>query len=357
MGPANFCRTCTQTAEWPYWSGVEQLLDHFGGGRNFATGDVGSPVDFLALSTYGMWGAAPVYKAGYGPFATAAAARLLARWRDRLVSASSGRINASAVSLEMHEFGTWVNRFWRPSQEPGAFGAAWYVANWVAALRCGVSRMFHWGWDEASVEPAPWYHRLYSSAWAMAMAEIAFADGENSSAVALDLVDLEPSLPNLTVSGLGITSVRRGSHNSSGGSTTRFLLLAALSATKDPNAPALEVCVNVSGAVAVEGEYRLDRNTSAFDAALHMLQGGGDGLLTHNDSELYPLQEMATPAGMAFLSGGDRAAKLEALQTQSFAARNFSGTVTRSVKQGVGAATICVPMTAPCTLLVQFTTA
>ena len=118
--------------------------------------------------------------------------------------------------------------------------------------------------------------------------------------------------------------------------------------------PTLEVCVNVSGAVAVESEYRLDRTTSAFDAALKMMQGGGGGLLTRDDAEVYRLREMATPAGMASLSDGDRAAKLEALQARSFAVRNFSGTVTRSV--GVQGAKICVPMTAACTLIVRFTT-
>ena len=301
-----------------------------------------------------MWCATPVYKADYGPSATAAAARLLARWRDRLVSASSGRIGASAVILEMHEFDTWVNQFWRPSQQPGAFGAARYVANWVAALRCGVLRMFHWAWDEASVEPAPWYHRLYSSAWAMALAEIAFADGENSSAVALDLVDLESSLPNLTVSGLGITGARRGSHNSSGGSTRRFLLLAALSATKDPDAHFGGLCERLRcccrrGRVSARPDHLGFRRSLENDAGRrrrppHPRRCRG----------LPPARDGGT-SRHGLLSDGDRAAKLEALQARSFAVRNFSGTVTRSV--GVQGAKICVPMTAACTLIVRFTTA
>jgi len=34
------------------------------------------------------------------------------------------------IALELHEFGALVNRHWRTSSEPGAFGAAWTLANW-----------------------------------------------------------------------------------------------------------------------------------------------------------------------------------------------------------------------------------
>jgi hypothetical protein len=56
VGPANFCRACTLTDAWPYWSGVERLLDHFRDGVNYATGLRGSPVGFLAMSCYGNYG-------------------------------------------------------------------------------------------------------------------------------------------------------------------------------------------------------------------------------------------------------------------------------------------------------------
>ena len=56
VGPSNFCRACTLTAAWPYWSGVERLLDHFRDGVNYATGLRGSPVGFLAMSCYGNYG-------------------------------------------------------------------------------------------------------------------------------------------------------------------------------------------------------------------------------------------------------------------------------------------------------------
>lgn len=84
VGPANFCRACTLTEAWPYWSGVARLLDHFRSGVNHATGLRGSPVGFLAMSCYGNYGGAPVNKLGYSPEATVATATLLRSWRSRL---------------------------------------------------------------------------------------------------------------------------------------------------------------------------------------------------------------------------------------------------------------------------------
>ena len=79
IGPANFCRYCAvsktdwqspaytpNSHEHSYWSGVESLLEHFARGTNWATGEVGSPVDFLAMSNYGCYGGAPTDKLGAG---------------------------------------------------------------------------------------------------------------------------------------------------------------------------------------------------------------------------------------------------------------------------------------------------
>jgi hypothetical protein len=53
-----------------------------------------------------------------------------------------------------------VNRHWRVSVEPGAFGAAWTLANWQAALATGISRAFHWSFTDSGL---PGISILYSS--------------------------------------------------------------------------------------------------------------------------------------------------------------------------------------------------
>ena len=120
-------------------------MEHFARGRNWATGTIGSPVDFLAMSNYGSYSGAPTNKLGYQPSATAASGMLLKSFRAQL------GVGFEHVNLELHEFGALVNRHWRMSSEPGAFGAAWTLANWQAALASGISRAFHWGFDDSGL--------------------------------------------------------------------------------------------------------------------------------------------------------------------------------------------------------------
>ena len=82
-----------------------------------ATGEVGSPVDFLAMSNYGCYGGSPTDKLGYQPSGTAASGVLLSGFRAQMGA------GFEKISLELHEFGALVNRHWRTSGEPGAFGA------------------------------------------------------------------------------------------------------------------------------------------------------------------------------------------------------------------------------------------
>ena len=110
IGPGQFCRYCSvaaNTSGWQgasyrrnshdasYWAGVHELMEHFARGTNWATGAVGSPVDFLGLSNYGSYGGAPVNKVGYQPGGTAASGVLLSQLRTQL---GAGFEHATLVS-------------------------------------------------------------------------------------------------------------------------------------------------------------------------------------------------------------------------------------------------------------------
>jgi hypothetical protein len=172
-------------------------MEHFARGTNWATGEAGSPVDFLAMSNYVCYGDAPTHKMGYQLSATAASGVMLSQLRTQL---GTGFEHAT---LELHEFGALINRHWRVSNELGAFGAALTVSNWQAALASGISHAFYWGFEDTGL---PGTDLPDSSAWAMAMAEGAVSASPAAPAFALDVgLSTGAALPaNTTVTAFAV---------------------------------------------------------------------------------------------------------------------------------------------------------
>ncbi len=329
IGPANFCRYCAvskldwqsptyqpNTHEDSYWSGVRTLLTHFARGTNKATGEIGSPVNFLAMSNYGCYSGSPTYKLGYQPSATAVSGALLSSWRELL-----GR-GFENVTLELHEFGALVNRFWRTSGEPGAFGAAWTVANWQAALASNITRAFHWGFEEGALG----FDFLQSSAWAMAMAEGAVGNATVANAYALPVYTATTLPQNTSVTAFAVKVP---------GTSELCLFVASLNSNKT-DIPILSVNMELDPALVALGltlatlnidEYRMEKSTSVYDMALAELQRqnatASAPLLRWNDNEVYNIGEMATPFGLMALQ--KNLSVFESMQVASLQPQPFHG--------------------------------
>lgn len=120
-----------------------EVFEHFADGKNYATGEKGSPVDFVAISSYGMYWMGGKFDHpdaaahGYSPDVLRLHVDLLKRLR-----ACSPRFKE--ISLEIQEHGTLFNKDEKISPEPGAFGAAWIAAQYAIGLDQGVSQIFHW---------------------------------------------------------------------------------------------------------------------------------------------------------------------------------------------------------------------
>jgi hypothetical protein len=112
---------------------IEELARHCVSGTNYATGTVGSPLDFIAVSSY---------------LAQTNAARRSARSRADASINVFTTVQAElpqTIPWEMHEFGILTCESGLPTDEPGARGAAWRF-HVVAQLReHGLSRWYHWG--------------------------------------------------------------------------------------------------------------------------------------------------------------------------------------------------------------------
>jgi hypothetical protein len=122
---------------------AEKVFRHLATGVNFATGETGSPVDFISISCYGVyWMGRPyehpaIPRAGYNPSTLRLAAHLMRSWRN-----IHPRFADLPISVQEH--GMLVNKAAENTSEPGAFGGAWTAMQYMIALEEGVAELFHW---------------------------------------------------------------------------------------------------------------------------------------------------------------------------------------------------------------------
>jgi hypothetical protein len=226
----------------------------------------------------------PVYKLGYGPQATVATAALLHSWRARL--------QAPNIPIELHEFGTYVNRKWRPSGEPGSFGAAWNVANWIGGISGGVTRFFHWAWYDTTWLGIDVFW-ISSLGWAMTAAQLATTSitaGTGASSGPGEMSVLAVAQPVAGVHNVTITAA--GFHGNAAQPTDALVLLvAALSDANKSVASEVNLTLPINARVwqsrcgghgGVYGvQMRLDQSSSPFDAMLKELQAAGGYVEVH----------------------------------------------------------------------------
>jgi hypothetical protein len=142
------------------------VFEHFAGGTNYATGEIGSPVDFIAVSSYGMYWMGGVFDHpdaaahGYSPDVLRVHADFLKRLR-----ALSPRF--AGIPVEIQEHGTLFNKEEVSSPEPGSFGGAWTASQYITGMEEGVSQVFHW----AEFDRVAGKILLYSHAWVRVMFE------------------------------------------------------------------------------------------------------------------------------------------------------------------------------------------
>ena len=161
VGPGNFVLSME-----PEMKAVP-IMKHFASGTNHATGQKGSPVDFLSISCYHVPRARRSYDAMFQhtPDRVRAAAYKLKQLRSL-----SPRFKD--IPIEIHEFGLLTSELYRDrkifASNKGIRQAAWYLqAHWTA-LDEGFSRVFSWGLADKSLgkkrmipHGAGWLNAMY----------------------------------------------------------------------------------------------------------------------------------------------------------------------------------------------------
>ncbi|MCF7817597.1 MAG: hypothetical protein K9M54_06925 [Kiritimatiellales bacterium] len=133
------------------------LAQHCVSGINHATGTVGTPFDFIAISDYI---ALPTH--AHNP--QAAAAGLISFFN------SVQALLPDPVPWEAHEFGILTCESNLSTGEPGARGAAWYFHMMSRLREAGLARWYHWGVFDTFRSNKGGLHKLLTShGWLLAV--------------------------------------------------------------------------------------------------------------------------------------------------------------------------------------------
>ena len=143
-----------------------KMFEHFANGTNYATGKIGSPVDFISISSYGAYWIGGRFdhpdaaRHGFSPEVLRMHAALMKQLRGM-----SPRFEG--IPIEVHEHRLLRNEYDALTTEPGSFGGAWQAAQYAVALQEGISEIFIW--DDA--RPISGRSMLFGSAWVRIMME------------------------------------------------------------------------------------------------------------------------------------------------------------------------------------------
>ncbi|WP_160300631.1 immunoglobulin-like domain-containing protein [Kiritimatiella glycovorans] len=133
------------------------LAEHCAGGISYATGETGSPFDFIAISSY-------VAQPGH-PHNPAAQVDQDADFWDATIDRLPETCD---VSREIHEFGILKCESGLPTGEPGARGAAWHMQTILGLRERGLDRYYHWGIFDRFRTTRGLHSVLTSSGWFLA---------------------------------------------------------------------------------------------------------------------------------------------------------------------------------------------
>jgi xylan 1,4-beta-xylosidase len=166
---------------------IAELARHCATGTNYATGEIGTPFDFIPISLYLAQAAQSQYSAAYR---VDGAMDVFETVQNEL---------ADPKPYEVHEFGILTCGAGLSTDEPGARGAAWRFQMMAGLRECGLSRWYHWGVFDTFRSTQTGLHKLLkSNGWLLSVLDRT-AGGEtyvlNTSA---------PSEPDTAVKTLGV---------------------------------------------------------------------------------------------------------------------------------------------------------
>ena len=167
IGPGNFLAPGVNKKQQ---MGID-IMNHLAHGKNYATGEIGSPVSFVSGSAY----ATPKGESYQDLYWTSHPDKMrLAAHRLKQLRAVDPAF--AKLPIELHEFGILFTELAkdeesRPCKWAGTRGAAWTHQAYAAALDEGIEQIFTWHNSESLNGPSGELFALLGAGWVRAMLE------------------------------------------------------------------------------------------------------------------------------------------------------------------------------------------
>lgn len=137
---------------------IEELARHCVSGTNYATGEIGSPFDFIPISLYLATPPQTQYSAGHR---VEGAVSVFETVQAEL---------SEPKPYEVHEFGILTSESGLSTDEPGARGAAWRFQMMTGLREQGLDRLYHWGVFDGFRSGTTGLHKiLKSNGWLLSV--------------------------------------------------------------------------------------------------------------------------------------------------------------------------------------------
>lgn len=219
-------------------------------------------------------------------------------------------MQGNGTLLSISEFGTLTNAAHQASPEPGAFGAAWTLSAWIAALQSDIDEVYHWHDSDTLGQ----HTLLFGWTCLMALAEMGVG-GQAAILSSTMPFELDASKAHNATSVMALSTQAN--------SSTLLVFVACYNPTSyNSTAADLNVTLRLTSPIAATGQlsqYLIDANSAIYDNMWRDL-AASDGL-RRRDGHLYKLKDMANDAGQRHLSSQAQryvAAQRALLQPQPF---------------------------------------
>ncbi|MFZ5830702.1 MAG: GH39 family glycosyl hydrolase [Planctomycetota bacterium] len=295
---------------------LDRFFEHIAQGRNHATGQLGSPIDFIGISQYCvpkvLWGEGDIQGImGASPEMVLVRGKVLKDFQAKYPQLRK-------ASLEVHEFGILNTDAYQLKREyafrapePDARGAAWTFHAYSDLLKQGFRRVFQWG----KAQPLGRDELLYGHTWLNTMLE-PMVGGR------LSVLELRSAATDGTLlKGWLVEQPDRAYCVLSAYHVDRAVTTRQPVAVIVPN----EVLPAKDKPPAVS-QFSLTTERSQFEVARLDLQQWGE--LEVDNGRAYPFNRMATKAGRERLARN--AEKYFSLQRETLTPAPFKGSIHRT---------------------------
>jgi Glycosyl hydrolases family 39 len=289
------------TIIWPASKAVQHCIN----GKNYATGKIGSPCDFLGVSMYGIY-KKPYYYQGRSP--DFLITEQVVPFFQSLKALSP---TLRSIPVEIMEFGPYINEQGAQSIDPGVWGAAYTHQCYINALNGNINKIYQWASEETiGKNTKPGIQLLHGVGWLLSFFDL-FLNGQTQT------ISAHGSVSGTVIKALSseinnnlYLAVSSFNPNRNKGSTEKVSLIISPLVLQVSN-------INTTDII----EWNLNASTSIYDIIYGDLKQNNH-LRPYPNNLINTVRNMATSQGVSWVIS--RASQYYQQQTQSLQSQSFN---------------------------------